>query len=309
MHKETFTFLGAVNKEIFVYRWRRVGAGALRAAIQISHGMAENAERYERFAQVLTDAGYIVYANDHLGHGLTAGTPELVGLTPKNGFSKMTETMAILTDIIAERHPGLPIYLFGHSMGSFLSQQYMYRYPGKLSGVVLSGSNGRQSQTIRAGIVLAELVASLKGDDHRSPLLMAMSFGSYNKKFQPNRSESDWLSRDEAEVDRYIQDPFCGGVFSAGFFKDFFHGLVDIHRPHKMERIPKHLPVFILSGDRDPVGGMGKGILQLVNMYSRLGMEEVSYKLYPGGRHEMLNETNREEVMQDVVSWLNDQTS
>ncbi|MFD0679587.1 MULTISPECIES: alpha/beta hydrolase [unclassified Paenibacillus] len=309
MHKEIFTFLDAESKEIFVYRWSKAGAGTPRAAIQISHGMAENAERYERFAKVLTDAGYIVYANDHIGHGLTAGKPDRVGLTPKNSFSQMTNTMAKLTDTIAESHPGLPIYLFGHSMGSFLSQQYMYRYPAKISGVVLSGTNGRQSQAIRAGIVLAELIASMKGDDHRSSLLMSISFGSYNKKFQPNRTESDWLSRDEAEVDRYIQDSFCGGVFSAGFFRDFFHGLVDIHRLQHMERIPKHLPVLILSGDRDPVGGMGKGIMQLVSMYNKLGMEEVSYKLYPGGRHEMLNETNREEVMQDVVLWLNDKTS
>ncbi|MDF2958645.1 MAG: alpha/beta hydrolase [Paenibacillus sp.] len=270
--------------------------------------MAETAERYGRFAKVLTDAGYEVYANDHLGHGRTAGNPERVGHTANDGFSKMTDALARLTDIIAERHPAVPVYLFGHSMGSFLAQQYMYRFPAKISGVVLSGSNGRQSPMIRVGIALAELLASTKGDHHRSALLMNLTFGSYNKEFRPVRTEFDWLSRDEAEVDRYIEDPFCGGVFTAGFFRDFFHGLVEIHRPENMERIPKQLPVFIISGERDPVGRMGRGVMQLVSMYSKLGMEEVQYKLYPGGRHELLNEINRDEVMTDVAAWLDEQT-
>jgi alpha-beta hydrolase superfamily lysophospholipase len=305
---ETFTYLDADQKKIFVYHWSSQEQRTPQAIVQIAHGMGEMAARYERFARSLIEAGYEVYANDHRGHGQTAGQPDQVGITGSNGFSKMTDAMAQLTDEIARRHPGVPIYLFGHSMGSFLTQQYMYRYAHKVKAVILSGTNGKQTPMIRVGILIAELLASWKGSDHRSPLLMQLTFGSYNKAFRPNRTASDWLSRDEAEVDRYMADPFCGGIFTAGFFRDFFRGLLDIHRHQHMVQIPKQLPILIFAGDSDPVGRMGKGIVQLTGMYSRFGIEQVSCKLYPGGRHEMLNEINREEVTRDVVAWLGRQT-
>ncbi|TDG00983.1 alpha/beta hydrolase [Paenibacillus piri] len=310
MLRETFTFPDEDRNPIFVYHWSRDGAGKMppKAVVQISHGMAETAYRYERFAQALTDAGYEVFANDHRGHGRTAGKLEQVGLTGADSFSKMTNTMARLTDLVADLYPGVPVYIFGHSMGSFLSQQYMYRFSAKASGVVLSGSNGKQSLAIHAGIALAGLLAAFKGDDHRSPLLTNLTFGSYNQEFRPNRTGFDWLSRDEAEVDRYVEDPYCGGLFSAGFYRDFFRGLVDIHRLSNLERIPRQLPVLLISGDCDPVGEMGRGVARLVAMYRELGMEDVVCKLYAGGRHELLNETNREEVMRDVIAWLDEKS-
>lgn len=309
MHTETFTFKDIDQLEIFVYHWSFEDRQEPRAIIQIAHGMAETAARYERFARSLVQAGYEVYANDHRGHGLTAGHPNQVGITGAEGFARMTEAMAQLTDIIAKRHPGVPVYLFGHSMGSFLAQQYMYTYSDKVGGVILSGTNGKHPPTLRVGIMLAQLLASLQGSDHRSPLLMKLSLGSYNKPFRPNRTGCDWLSRDDAEVDRYIADPYCGGIFTAGFFRDFFRGLVDIHLLSNMERIPKQLPIYIFAGDRDPVGGMGKGIPQLMGMYDQLGIEQVTCKLYSDGRHEMLNEINREEVTNDVLMWLEQQQS
>jgi alpha-beta hydrolase superfamily lysophospholipase len=181
----------------------------------------------------------------------------------------------------------------------------MYRYSHKVKGMVLSGANGRQSPMILVGIMIAEFLAAHKGEKHRSKLLTQLTIGSYNKQFRPNRTANDWLSRDEAEVDRYSEDPYCGGVFTAGFFRDFFRGLLDIHRSEHMERIPKNLPILLISGGQDPVGRMGKGIVQLAEMYRKLGMLEVSSKQYPGGRHEMLNETNRDEVTSDVIEWLN----
>jgi alpha-beta hydrolase superfamily lysophospholipase len=305
LHIEHFTFTDTDNKPIFVYHWGVEGSQTPRAIVQIAHGMAETAARYERFAQVLSVAGYEVYANDHRGHGRTAGHPDQVGIIGENGFSKMTDAMAQLTDEIAIRHPGIPIVLFGHSMGSFLAQQYMYRYADKVSGVVLSGTNGRHSSMIWVGIRIAELLASTKGEEHRSKLLMKLSLGSYNKAFQPNRTVCDWLSRDEAEVDRYVADPFCGGVFTASFFRDFFRGLLDIHQAKHMKRIPKQLPILLFAGERDPVGRMGKGVIQLLETYRSLGIGQVSCKLYPEGRHEMLNETNRDEVTHDIIEWLN----
>jgi alpha-beta hydrolase superfamily lysophospholipase len=304
LQTEHFTFTDADHKPIFVYHWSGGPSRPPKAVVQIAHGMAETAARYERFAGALTHAGYEVYAHDHRGHGRTAGHPDQVGITGKNSFAKMTEAMSRLTDEIAVRHPGVPTVLFGHSMGSFLAQQYMYLYGHKLRGVILSGTNGRQSPMIRVGIKIAELVASQKGEEHRSKLLSQLTFGSYNKPFKPNRTAADWLSRDEAEVDRYLKDPFCGGVFTAGFYRDFYRGLLDIHRPDHMERIPKGMPILVFAGDLDPVGQMGKGVLQLIDMYRRLGMENVFCKLYPGGRHEMLNETNRDEVTEDVIAWL-----
>ncbi|SFL25883.1 Lysophospholipase, alpha-beta hydrolase superfamily [Paenibacillus sp. 1_12] len=309
MHTESFTFKDIDQLDIFVYHWSSEEQQEPRAIIQIAHGMGETAARYERFAQSLVEAGYEVYANDHRGHGLTAGHPDQVGMTGSEGFLKMTDAMAQLTDHITTKHPGVPVYLFGHSMGSFLSQQYMYRFGHQVQGVILSGTNGKHSPALRVGIVIAHMMASLKGSDHRSPLLMQLSLGSYNKEFRPNRTGGDWLSRDEAEVDRYLADPFCGGVFTAGFFRDFFRGLVDIHLQSNMERIPKQLPIFVFGGDRDPVGGMGKGIHQLIGMYDRLGIKQVTWKLYAEGRHEMLNEINREEVTSDVLMWLAQQSS
>jgi alpha-beta hydrolase superfamily lysophospholipase len=304
---ETFTFLDTDQRKIFVYHWHSREQRQPRAIVQIAHGMGEHAGRYERVAEALITAGYEVYANDHRGHGLTAGTPDQVGKTGTDGFNKMANAMAQLTDEIMERHPGTPIYLFGHSMGSFLAQQYMYRYGYKVAGVILSGTNGKHSPLLQIGILIARSIASWRGDDHRSPLLMMLTLGSYNKAFRPNRTDCDWLSRDEAEVDRYVADPLCGDIFTAGFFRDFFRGLLVIHRHHHMVQISKQQPVLIIGGERDPVGQMGKGVRQLLGMYNRLGMEKVTCKLYPGGRHEMLNETNREQVTNDLLIWLDSQ--
>lgn len=305
MHKETFRLQERGGTQVVVYGWRPdVSDERLRGLVQIAHGMAETAARYERLAQALTDAGFAVYANDHLGHGQTAGCVDNLGVLGEDGFHRMADTLAQLTDQLKERYPGLPVYLLGHSMGSFLVQHYMYRYPGKASGIVLSGTNGPQGTLLRLGYRVAQLEVWRRGSEHRSLLLNALTFGGYNRAFKPVRTPFDWLSRDEAEVDRYIADAYCGAVFSAGFFRDFFAGLLEIHRPDRVAGIPKQTPVFILSGAKDPVGEQGKGIRRLVGLYQRLGLEHVSWKLYPEGRHEMLNETNRDEVMRDIVDWL-----
>ena len=304
MRIHTFSWKDTDGIDIFVYVWHPDENTELRGIVQISHGMAETAARYERLALALTTHGYIVYANDHRGHGRTAGSLERLGIPGANGFQRMVVNMAELTDQIRARHPKLPIFLLGHSMGSFLAQQYMIKFSDKIKGVILSGSNGRQSSLLVVAIWLAKLQAKLQGDNHRSQLLHSLTFGSYNKAFRPNRSNFDWLSRDTAEVDTYIHDPFCGAVFTAGFFRDFFKGLQDIHRPEQMEKIPKNLPVYIFSGEKDPVGAMGNGVRQLLQMYRKLGLKQVSSTLYPEGRHEMLNELNREEVTKDLIHWL-----
>ncbi len=304
MRSETFTFRDPQGIEIFVYKWLPDAKLDPKAVVQIAHGMGETAARYERFAKALTEAGYTVYANDHRGHGRTAKNLTDLGYMGKDGFNWAVKDLHQLTQIIKGENPGLPIFLFGHSMGSFLTQQYIYLYGSGLKGALLSGASGKKGLILNIGIVLAKLTMLLKGAENVSPLLNAMTFGGYNCRFRPIRTKFDWLTRDHAEVDKFISDPFCGTLFSAGFFYDLFRGLKDIHRIQNQQRIPKNLPLYLFSGSMDPVGNYTKSVVQLIQTYQLLKLSDVVYKFYSGGRHEMLNEINRAEVTQDVIYWL-----
>ncbi|MBP2000505.1 alpha-beta hydrolase superfamily lysophospholipase [Paenibacillus shirakamiensis] len=312
MEARNFNMWSADGKDIYVYHWFPTEAetgspsSSPRAIIQIAHGMAENAKRYERLAGALTAANFAVYANDHRGHGRTAGSPEELGFSGEDGFHYMTEDMNQLGQVIQERHSNTPIFLLGHSMGSFLTQKMMYSYPERYAGFLLSGTCGKQSM-IGIGEKVARLLFKLQGARHRSMILNGLVFGRYEKIFKPSRTPFDWLSRDAEEVDKYMNDPDCGVVSSTGFFRDFFRLLLEIHRPEQMALIPLDKPVYLFSGEADPVGLQGKGVLSLAKMYEELGIQDVSYKLYPGGRHEILNELNREEVTLDVIHWLDQQ--
>ncbi|OCT14527.1 hypothetical protein A8709_26145 [Paenibacillus pectinilyticus] len=326
MRKGHFIWEDAQGINHYVYEWLPSEGINVKGIVQIAHGMAETAARYERLASVLTDQGYAVYANDHLGHGLTAGSPDAVGKYGKDGFHAMVAVMGQITlqirslfedkwqsgesteRGIESKH--LPLYVLGHSMGSFLTQHYlvshMEKYPDHVQGILLSGSNGKEGAALNAGIAIATLEAAFRGDHFRSLLLTALSFGSFNNHFKPNRTPFDWLSRDEQEVDAYIDDPYCGVVFTSGYFRDFFKGLKEIHQAQHVNRVRKDIPIYIFSGEDDPVGGHGKGVRKLIKAYEDLGVQDLSYKLYPGGRHEMLNEINRAEVMQDITAKLDE---
>lgn len=306
MSYSRFKFTARDGAIINVHKWGLDEGRTIKGVVQISHGMAEWAYRYDYFAKALNREGYIVYANDHRGHGLTAPSMEDVGyISDNDGFFDKVEDMRELNQLIREEHPSLPVVLFGHSMGSFLSQRYIQLYGSDLVGVILSGSNGKQGPIINLGIALAYLEMKFKGRRHRSRLLDKLSFGSYNRAFPDNRTKFDWLSRDEKLVDRYIEDPYCGGIFTSSFFYDFLRGLKMITRRKNLEAVPKNLPIYIFSGSMDPVGGFGKGVEKLKEMYETHGLKEVSLVLYPEGRHEMLNEINRDEVIEDIVRWLN----
>jgi alpha-beta hydrolase superfamily lysophospholipase len=305
MNASSFTFNDTKGDKVFVYKWLPDEDKPVKAVVQIAHGMAEMGSRYERLALALTNEGYAVYANDHKGHGKTAASLDNVGYIGKAGFHGMLLDMKHLTDIIKSEYNHLPLFLFGHSMGSFLTQGYIQEYGDQLQGVILSGTNGYPGPTINAGILLAKGIAKLYGEKHRSKALNVLVFGSYNKDFKPIRTPFDWLSRDEEEVNKFIIDPFCGTLFTASFFRDFFLFLKEIHDPDRLRNIPKELPIYLLSGDQDPVGEQGEGVKRLVKIYHDLHIEEVFCRLYPGGRHEMLNETNRDEVTSDLLAWLN----
>jgi alpha-beta hydrolase superfamily lysophospholipase len=303
---KNFTFKSDEGTDIYVYNWRPDEEAQIKGIVQIAHGMAETAARYERFAQALTDNGYMVYIHDHRGHGNTAKTIENLGyLAEKDGFKWLVEDVHKLSEIIKRENPALPLFLFGHSMGSFVTQRYIMLYGKELKGTVLSGSNGKQGPILNIGAFLAKREAKRNGRKTQSSKLDRLSFGSFNNAFKPNRTAFDWLSRDNDEVDKYIKDPFCGTVFTCGFFYDFLSGLKEIEKDENIALVPKDLPIFIFAGDKDPVGKNGKGIIRLFNTYKKFNIKDVTYKLYKDGRHEMLNESNRDEVMSDVINWLN----
>lgn len=294
------------NLDIHVYKWEPENKNPI-GIVQISHGMSETAIRYEYFAKNLTDNGYIVYINDHRGHGLTAKTIDKVGcLADSDGFTYLVEDINTLTNIIKEENEDLPIFLFGHSMGSFASQRYIMEYGNNIDGLILSGSNGKHGFILNIAEKIINYEIKRKGRLHRSKVLDSLIFGGNNKKFKSPRTEFDWLSRDEKEVDRYIEDPFCGVLFTCGFFYDFIKGLQEIEDKENLKKVPLDLPIYIMSGDKDPIGKNGKGVLRLRDRYIKLGVKDVLCKLYEGGRHEMLNETNKDEVIRDILNWINE---
>ena len=304
MRADTFRFKAEDQKELFVYRWLPDEGAPRKAIVHIAHGMAEHAARYARVAEVLVAAGYAVYADDHRGHGKTASSPDELGWLGAGGVKRAVQDLQQLLVLEKAESPGLPAVLFGHSMGSHLTQALLIEDGGSLRGAVLSGSSGKPSLIAAAGRIVARLERLRLGAKGHSGLLQGLSFDAFNKAFAPNRTAFDWLSRDEAEVDTYIADPLCGFAVSTQLWVELLDLLGDVARPERQARVPRDLPIYIFAGARDPVGENTKSLEQLVSAYRSAGVEDVSHKFYPGGRHEMLNETNRDEVTRDLVAWL-----
>jgi alpha-beta hydrolase superfamily lysophospholipase len=300
MQSSTFTLATADGTDVFVNRW--LPDGDARAVVQIVHGMAEHSSRYARFAQRLTDHRYAVYGSDHRGHGRTSGPR--ASFAASNGWQTVLDDLHAVTDRAREEHPGLPVFLLGHSMGSFLARAYAAQHGSELAGIVLTGTAGGAGALGKVGVLVASTQARLRGHTHTSGLMNTLTFGQYNSAFKPTRTEFDWLSRDPAEVDKYVNDPDCGFVFSAGAFTDVLKGLAEVNTDQLASRVPKDLPVHLASGDKDPVGANGKGVRQVADQLRRAGVKDVTMTLWPEARHEILNETNRDEVEIEIVNWL-----
>ncbi|MCL2410469.1 MAG: lysophospholipase [Treponema sp.] len=307
--------------KLYLYRWSPVDgtvAQAARAVVHIIHGMAEHALRYRHLAEKLTAFGIEVWAADQRGHGktadLTVNKPERGGLLGHtgdgNGFVRVTADIHAINEEI-RKTVKTPLFLLGHSWGSFIAQNYIeYSNHGssngsKINGCILSGTKGPGDFMVKAGVPIMSLLAALKGQRNGSRFARSLGDGSYNKAFKPNRTAVDWLNRDEKEVDKYIADPLCGFLCSTGFYRDLTKILYNIHRPEAMARIDRSLPIYVFSGSADPVGGMGKTPTNLVNEYRMLGIDNCEFVLYPGARHEPLNETNRDEVIDNLIAWIN----
>ncbi len=279
--------------------------GAVRGVVNLAHGMAEHARRYDHLAEALTAVGLAVYAEDHRGHGETAGTEEALGhLADRRGWALTLDDLHRVTLRARADHPDVPVVLLGHSMGSFLAQQYLFTFPGEVDAVVLSGSNGPVGPMAEAGAVVARAERARLGSRGRSETLNRLVFGAYGKAFAPARTDFDWLSKDEAAVDAYIADPRCGFVCTSQFYLDLFSGLRVIGQVERVRAGARlDTPVYAFSGSEDPVGGAA-GVAALLEHYRAAGLTAVDHRIYPGGRHEMLNETNRDEVIADLLAWL-----
>ena len=280
----------------------------VRGIVQLSHGMCEYFSRYTAFAKYLCGLGFIACGNDHIGHGASVSrTADLGFFAARDGWKYLVEDVKHLTDLMQRRYPDLPYFLLGHSMGSLIARLYLLDYGEKLSGCILIGTVGPIAAS--GSIVhLADSVARSRGITYRSGLLSNLVFKGFNRKIKQPKTVFDWLSRDEAAVDLYNEDPLCGFVPTAGLLHDMMNGIAFVTQPKNIARMKKDLPILFVSGDCDPVGEQGRGVIRAYKCFLKAGMKDVTMKLYHGGRHEMLNETNRAEVYEDVLSWLNSKT-
>src|SRR5699024_5417350 len=283
MERNEFTFQTDDGNEIQAYRWKDTTVEA-KGIVQIAHGMVEHALRYEPFITFLTAHGFIVYANDHRGHGNTISDEINKGYFAKrNGFEKVVEDTYLLTKIIKEENEKLPLFLFGHSMGSLIFRRYIQQYHHNVSGVILSGTAGNPGFIGKIGLILAKFERFIKGDKKRSPLMDKLIFGNHNKRFEPARTKHDFLTRDEAVVDAYVADPNRGFICTTSFYVDLLEGTLKIHRDTEVAKIPKQLPIFLLAGDDDPVGIYGEGVQAVYEQFLENGLQQVSIKLYEKG--------------------------
>lgn len=279
--------------------------GEPRAIVQIAHGIAEHIERYGEFMEFLAGNGYIVVANDHLGHGKSINGPEDLGFfAARDGWNYVLRDMEKLHDRTAKEHPGLPYVMFGHSMGSFLTRTYLIKYPGKYDAAILSGTGHQAKAMVLGGYAMASAAVKLYGPRKIGEKLNGIAFGAYNKGFENPRTAFDWLTRVDAEVDKYIADPLCGFVATVSLFRDMMGGIKFITDQKNINTMSRTQPVYFMSGDCDPVGDNGKGVERAYKAFCDAGLHDVVIRLYPGGRHEMLNEVNKYDVYQDILAWL-----
>lgn len=306
MVKEEFYFDSRDGRSrLHAVRWMPDDPASVVCVLQIVHGMAEYAERYEEFAKFLTDRGFVVTGEDHMGHGKSVGgngrygyfceqDPATVLVRDVHRLKKMTQAL----------YPQVPYVIMGHSMGSFITRNYMFRYGTGITAAVIMGTGMPSMAVLRLSKAVAAIQRLFCGPEHVSRLIDKLAFGNYNKEIENARTSFDWLSRDDDQVDKYIGDPMCGFVFTVNGFGALFELISRLHSRQNLERIPDSLPVYMVSGTADPVGGYAGGVRKAYDSLKAAGLENIELKLYEGGRHELLNETNRDEIMQGIYEWL-----
>ncbi len=305
-NRSEFTFLSTDGKtQLHGMLWEPTDAPA-RAVLQVCHGIAEHIARYDTFARALNARGIAVAGHDHLGHGKSLSadaTPVYFG--KGNTWNTVVDDIYVLHQRLLQHYPDLPQCIMGHSMGSFLTRTYLIRYPGTAKAAILMGTGWQPRGVISGGLAVADAAIALRGEQASSDLVTELAFGTYNKIFSPNRTKLDWLSADESNVDDYIADPLCGADVTVGLFRQILHGIRFNQRQSNLRRMALNTPVLFVSGEDDPVGGCGKGVLRTYEAFRAAGVHDCTLKLYPGLRHEILNEKpQREQVTEDIASWL-----
>ncbi|MGL4847323.1 MAG: alpha/beta fold hydrolase [Clostridium sp.] len=290
---------GFNNEGIFIRSWEKVENP--KGIVQIIHGMAEHSLRYDHFAKFLNSNGYIVYGSDHRGHGETGKNTNLYGYLGENGFNNVVEDQFMITKFIKKENENLPIHIVAHSFGSFVGQEYITRYSNEIEGITFSGSCKQDGFDVKLGLFVANLQSKIFDEKSKAKFLDKMAFLSFNKEVKNKKTKMDWLTRDEDEVSKYLNDEACGFCPTINFYKSLFTGFKHLYKNEKLEKIRKDLKINIVSGDKDPVGKYGIGVNKLYEQYKDLNIEKVRVKLFKDGRHEMINETNKDEVYNYIL--------
>lgn len=296
--------LPSTNKkdELQVYIWET--AEKPKAIVQLSHGMVEHLSRYDGFAQYLNSRGFLVIGNDHLGHGLTAKEEDL-GFFGAERSKTVVDDLYSITEYAKKTYgEDLPLFLFGHSMGSFMARRYIMTYGKSLKGAVICGTGRQPGAVLAGGRFMAGMIGLFKGDRYKPELLDNMAFGTYNKRIENPISKSAWLTKDDEIVKAYDKDKFCTFKFTVDGYKTLFESIAFIQNKSNISNIPKDLPLFFIAGAEDPVGEYGEGVKIVYNAYKEVGIKDVDIKLYEGDRHEVLNELDKEDVYKDVADWF-----
>lgn len=290
--------------EIYLCKWLSASE-QVKGVVQLTHGMVEHIGRYDEFAQFLTTQGFHVIGHDHRGHGRTAMRNGIQGyLDKRDGFHRLVHDVKDINEAIRKKYD-LPVYLFGHSMGSFIARRFIQMFPNAVDGTILSGTGGPNWILGEVGKLIANSANLLCSPLAPGIFLSKVTFGQYNKRFDPCKTELDWLSRDGTEVEKYLEDPLCGFTCTNKFYQDLCIGLSFIHKKSEVKKVSPNMPIFLISGALDPVGNQGKGVFAVAKQLAKAGVKDVEVRLYDEGRHEMLKELNRQLVFNDVLSKLN----
>ena len=290
-----------------LHAFRCIPEGEVRAIVQLSHGMVEFIDRYKPLAEDLAGRGILVTGHDHLGHGGSIRTKDDYGyFAQPDGNRAVLDDLHAMTTLTKQLYPGVPYFLLGHSMGSFYARQYLCEYGAELDGAILMGTGYQPKALVTLARTVCRVLAVFFGWQHRSKLVRDLSFLGYNKGLE-GRTPHDWLNRNPAEVDKYRADERCMFTFTLNAYYSMFTGILRLYDPDFLNRMPKDLPLLFLAGDADPVGEQSKGVQRAIDSLKAVGVQNITQKFYPGARHELLMEINRQEVFADIGNWLDQQ--
>ncbi len=305
MRKEEFYYASRDEQsQLYAVRYTPEGVEPW-CVVQIVHGMAEHIERYEAFAKFLTDRGVVVTGASHLGHGKSVGEGQIQGY-----FCKVDPATVLVRDVHRLKkmtesiYPNLPYFILGHSMGSFITRNYISRYGTGIEGAIIMSSGMMPAGMIKASKLAMNIISKVHGEKHVSKFCDNLAFGNYNARIENPKTPVDWLSTDEKEIQKYIEDPMCGFTFTMNGFKGLMELIDRAHKAEYLEKIPVELPVYVIAGEEDPLGPYGFVVTELPKIYAQYGVKKVDAKAYKNARHELLNEACREEVMEDIYAWL-----